>query len=319
VSQARRVAGCAAVTVVVLAGLALAFAPYLFAELLAWLEPHTIVDPAKPDLAAGRMVDDYWAVQNIDANTYAIGEPRYYQVNYAYLIVGTRRALLFDAGSGTRDITGVVTSLTHLPVTVMPSHLHFDHTGGIAPFTSVALIDLPDTRADVTNGKFTPNRYEYLGMIDRLVPPTFRVTEWVKPGTTMDLGGRTLRVIHVPGHTHSSVALYDATTHQLFAGDFIYPTTLYAFLPGASLAEYRATTQELLATLPSDVKIWTAHCCRAGERTSAPWLAMTDLSDLNAALTAIQAGELHSTKFFPRRFPVNGQLTLATGFPWNNQ
>ena len=321
-SQARRLAACAAwaaVTVVVLAGLALAFAPYVFAELMAWLEPHTIVDPAKPDLAAGRMVDDYWALQNIDANTYAIGEPRYYQVNYAYLIVGTRRALLFDAGSGTRDITGVVTSLTHLPVTVMPSHLHFDHTGGIAPFTSVALIDLPDTRADVTNGKFTPCRYEYLGMIDRLVPPTFRVTEWVKPGTTIDLGGRTLRVIHVPGHTHSSVALYDETTHQLFAGDFIYPTTLYAFLPGASLAEYRATTQELLATLPSDVKIWTAHCCRAGERTSAPWLAMTDLSDLNVALTAIQSGELHSTKFFPRRFPVNGQLTLATGFPWNNQ
>ncbi len=318
-SRRRHRLAWAAVTVFVLAGLALAFAPYLFAELLAWLEPHTIVDPAKPDLAAGRMVDDYWAVQNIDANTYAIGEPRYYQVNYAYLIVGTRRALLFDAGSGTRDITGVVTSLTHLPVTVMPSHLHFDHTGGIAPFTSVMLIDLPDTRADVTNGKFTPSRYEYLGMIDRLVPPTFSVTEWVKPGTTMDLGGRTLRVIHVPGHTHSSAALYDETTHQLFAGDFIYPTTLYAFLPGASLAEYRATTQEMLATLPSDVKIWTAHCCRVGERTSAPWLAMTDLSDLNAALTAIQSGELHSTKFFPRRFPVNGQLTLATGFPWNNQ
>jgi glyoxylase-like metal-dependent hydrolase (beta-lactamase superfamily II) len=131
----------------------------------------------------------------------------------------------------------------------MPSHLHFDHTGGIAPFTSVAMIDLPDTRADVTNGRFTPSRYEYLGMIDGRVPPTFRVTEWVDPGTTIDLGGRVLRILHVPGHTHSSVALYDATTHQLFAGDFIYPTTLYAFLPGASLAEYRTTTRELLATL----------------------------------------------------------------------
>jgi hypothetical protein len=117
--------------------------------------------------------------KNIDANTYALGEPRYYQANYTYLIVGGWRALLFDAGSGTRDITCVVTSLTHLPVTVMPSHLHFDHTGGIAPFTSVAMIDLPDTRADVSNGRFTPRRYEYLGMIDGRVPPTFRVTEWV--------------------------------------------------------------------------------------------------------------------------------------------
>jgi len=258
-------------------------------------------------------------VQDIDANTYALGEPRYYQANYAYLIVGKGRALLFDAGSGTRAITGVVTSLTHLPVTVMPSHLHFDHTGGIAPFMSVAMIDLPDIRADVTNGRLTPSRYEYLGMIDGLVPPTFSVTEWVKPGTTIDLGGRVLRVLHVPGHTPSSVALYDAATHQLFAGDFIYPTTLYAFLPGASLAEYRATTRELLATLPADTKIWTAHCCRVGERTSAPWLTMSDLRDLNTALTSIQSGESHSAGFFPRRFPVNQQMTLATGFPWNNR
>ena len=321
-SLARRLAKCAvwaAVVVVVLAGLALAFAPYLFAELSASLEPHAIIDPGKPELGDGRMVDDYWAVQNIDANTYALGEPRYYQANYAYLIVGARRALLFDAGSGTRDITGVVTNLTHLPVTVMPSHLHFDHIGGIAPFASVAMIDLPDTRADVTNGKLTPSRYEYLGMLDGLAPPAFSVTEWVKAGTTIDLGGRVLQILHVPGHTHSSVALYDATTHQLFAGDFIYPTTLYAFLPGASLAEYRATTRELLATLPADTKIWTAHCCRVGELTSAPWLTMTDLRDLDTALTAIQSGESHSTGFFPRRFPVNQQMTLATGFPWNNR
>jgi hypothetical protein len=187
----------AASLVAALVVLALVFAPYLFAELSASLEPHAIIDPAKPDLGQGRMVDDYWAVQDIDANTYALGEPRYYQANYAYLIVGGRRALLFDAGSGTRDITGVITSLTHLPVTVMPSHLHFDHTGGIAPFTSVAMIDLPDTRADLTNGRFTPSRYEYLGMIDGLVPPTFRVTEWLKPGTTIDLGGRVLRILHV--------------------------------------------------------------------------------------------------------------------------
>jgi glyoxylase-like metal-dependent hydrolase (beta-lactamase superfamily II) len=200
----------------------------------------------------------------------------------------------------------------------MPSHLHYDHIGGIAPFTSVAMIDLRDTRADVAHDRFTPSRHEFLGMIDKLVPPTLSVTEWVKPGATIDLGGRMLRVLHVPGHTHSSVALYDAATHQLFAGDFIYPTTLYAFLPGASLAEYRETTRKLLATLPADTKIWTAHCCRAGERTSAPWLTTSDLRDLETALARIERGDLRSTGFFPRIFPVNRQMTLATGFPWNN-
>ena len=314
-----RVAVCAAAAAAVLAGMFLAFAPYLYAELSALIEPHAIVDAAKPDLAAGGMVDDYWAVQEIDANTYAIGEPRYYQANYSYLLVGLQRALLFDAGSGTRDISGVVARLTPLPVTVMPSHLHYDHTGGIAPFRSVAMIDLPATRADVRHDKLTPSRYEYLGMIDGLPPPTFAVTEWLKPGATVDLGGRLLQVIHAPGHTPSSVALYDSAAHQLFAGDFIYPTTLYAFLPGASLAEYRTTTRALLARLPADARIWTAHCCRADERMSAPWLTMEDLRDLDAALTRIQSGTLPSSGFFPRRFPVNHQMTLATGFSWNNR
>ena len=314
-----KVAVWAAAAAAVLASVSLAFAPYLYAELSALIEPHAIVEAAKPDLAAGRMVDDYWAVQEIDANTYAIGEPRYYQANYSYLLVGQRRALLFDAGSGTRDISGVVARLTPLPVTVMPSHLHYDHTGGIAPFTAVAMIDLPATRADVRHDRLTPGRYEFLGMIDGLPPPTFIVTDWVKSGATIDLGGRRLQVIHVPGHTHSSVALYDAAAHQLFAGDFIYPTTLYAFLPGASLAEYRSTTRALLTTLPADARIWTAHCCRADERMSAPWLTMTDLRDLDAALTRIQSGTQSSSGFFPRRFPVNHQMTLAAGFPWNNR
>ncbi|MFI4889100.1 MAG: MBL fold metallo-hydrolase [Steroidobacterales bacterium] len=307
------------VAIAALSGLALMLAPYLASELSAWLEPHQIIDPAAPELAAGHMVDDYWAVQPIDARTTAIGEPRYYQQNYEYLIAGERRALLFDAGTGTRDITGIVAGLTHLPVTVMPSHLHFDHTGGIKAFTSIAMIDLPGTRADVAGGRFTIGRYEFLGMGDGLEPPTFAVTEWLKPGAKIDLGGRVLTVLHVPGHTPTSVALYDAAAHQLFAGDFIYPTSLYAFLPGASVSEYRETTRRLLELLPADTKIWTAHCCRVNEKISAPWLTVPDLKDLDTALAAIEYGQAQGTGFFPQRFPVNDQMTILTGFSWNNR
>jgi hypothetical protein len=90
-------------TLIVVAALVLYLAPYTIPELTGPFSSHEIVDPAKPDLAAGHMVDDYWAVQSIDGSTAAIGEPRYYQQNYAYLIMGEQRALLFDAGSGTRD------------------------------------------------------------------------------------------------------------------------------------------------------------------------------------------------------------------------
>jgi len=294
-------------------------APYIEAELSAWLEPHVIVDPAPPLLAAGTMVDDYWAVQRIDEDTIAIGEPRYYQVNYSYLILGRQRALLFDSGTATRDMRPVVAALTSLPVTVIASHLHFDHLAGIAAFSSVAMIDLPETRADLRDGVFTPRRYEYLGMVDHLQPPSVRVTQWIAPGGIIDLGGRQLTLLHTPGHTPNSVSLYDAAHRQLFTGDFIYPTTLYAFLPGASLSAYRATARRLLSMLPADTRLWTAHCCRANEKISAPWLGVPDLQDLDRALADMQSGRAHSTGFFPRRFPVNGQMTIATGFEWNNR
>src|SRR5205823_8535010 len=106
------------------------------------------------------------------------------------------------------------------------SHLHFDHLGGVGPFRRVAMLDLPATRRDVANGRFTPGRYEYLGFVDGRDPPSPTVTQWLAPGATIDLGGRTLRVLSTPGHTPTSAALWDASGRRLFIGDYIYPTTL---------------------------------------------------------------------------------------------
>jgi glyoxylase-like metal-dependent hydrolase (beta-lactamase superfamily II) len=299
--------------------LAAAFAPFVYAELMSRLEPHEIVGPAPARIVQGRMYDDYYAVQDLGAGTYAIGEPRYYQQNYSYLIIGTKRALMFDAGSGTRDIGKVVKSLTRLPVTLMVSHLHFDHFGGVGAFDRVAMIDVPQTRADTSDGRLRPGRYEYLGFWDGRSAPSTRVTEWLAPGAVIDLGGRSLTVLSTPGHTPSSAALFDAATHRLFIGDYIYPTTLYAFLPGASLSAYHQTAQQLLAGMPDDTILWTAHCCRKGEGVSAPWLSMQDVRDLDRTLMRMKAGAATSTGFYPRRYPVNDQMTLATGFPWNNR
>jgi glyoxylase-like metal-dependent hydrolase (beta-lactamase superfamily II) len=295
------------------------FAPYVYAEMGVWLEQHTIVESAPAKIGKGRMVDDYFAVQDLGDGTFAIGEPRYYQQNYSYLIIGQTRAVLFDSGSGTRDIGGVVAGLTTLPVTVIVSHFHYDHLGGIAPFKHVAMIDLPETRADVSGGLFRPTRYEYLGFIDGLAAPSVRIEEWLKPGMAIDLGGRSLQVLSTPGHTPNSVALFDAANRRLFIGDYMYPTTLYAFLPGSSLSAYQATASMLIGILPPDTILWTAHCCRKNEGVSAPWLSMRDLHDLDTTLTAVRRGQAKAAGIYPRVYPVNDEMTLATGFPWNNR
>lgn len=311
----------AALSGVLLAGLvsAAAFAPYVEAELWPLLNPHAVVEPGPATIAAGRMFDNYFAVQDLGQGTFAIGEPRYYQRNYMYLIIGEKRALLFDSGSGTRDLAPIVRSLTALPVTVMVSHLHFDHYGGAGQFQRLAMIDLPQTRAAYSGGVFRPSRYQFMGMFDRMQPAAVPIARWVKPGEQIDLGGRAITVLSTPGHTPSSISLYDPAARRLFTGDFLYPTTLYAFLPGASRSAYDRTARTLLSALPQDTILYGAHCCRSEGGVQAPWLSMGDLRDLHASLTRVGSGQVAAKGFYPRVYPVNGEMTLAAGFPWTNR
>jgi len=303
--------------VVVIAAL---FSPYIYAEYefnLLGQAPKALPMPTVP--VAGRWFDDYFVVETVDPTTFAIGEPRYYQGNYSYLILGAQRAVLFDAGTGFRDILPVVRSLTNLPVTVIASHLHFDHVGALGRLDKTALLDEPSVRARARNSRLTLRRYEFLGFADRLPSPTFRVDEWWAPDSTIDLGSRRLRVLATPGHTSTSVSLYDESRRQLFAGDFIYPGELYAFLPDASRSAYLETTKRLLSIIDPDTRIFAAHM--EGEPTplKAPALQVADLRALESALTSIEQGDLSSSGFYPRIFPVRGAVRFATGWAWNNR
>src|ERR1700691_6760247 len=113
---------------ILLAGVVVAalLAPYVYSELEVWTQPHAVVDSAPAHLSKGRMVDDYFAVEDLGHDTFAIGEPRYYQQNYSYLIVGQTRAVLFDSGSVTRDIMRVARPLTKPPTTVIVPRRHFE-------------------------------------------------------------------------------------------------------------------------------------------------------------------------------------------------
>lgn len=101
-----------------------------------------------PLLAAGKesaattWFDDHFTMEKLAPDTYAIGEPRYYQENFNYLLVGDNRAMLFDAGPGVRGIIPVVKSITDLPIVFLPSHFHYDHVGNGILFEQRAVVDL---------------------------------------------------------------------------------------------------------------------------------------------------------------------------------
>ncbi|PYQ00335.1 MAG: hypothetical protein DMF82_22450, partial [Acidobacteria bacterium] len=50
----------------------------------------------------------------------------------------------------------------------------------------------------------------------------FTPTRFIKDGHRIDLGGGSLTVLHVPGHTPDAIALFDEAAGLLFTGDTFY-------------------------------------------------------------------------------------------------
>ncbi len=302
----------------------------LMALLVVWRAPeaqswwwrirdgHPIMSSTQPTLAAPlRWFDDYYVVGEMGEGAFAIGEPLYGQCNFSYLIVGAQRALLFDTGPGVRDISPVVRALTSLPVEVLPSHLHFDHTGNLYRLDDVALPDLPALHAQVHDGVFSLGLYQSLGFMEGFERKPFRVAHWLEIGSEIDLGERRLQLLNVPGHTPESVVLVDRGSNRVYAGDFIYPSDIYAFLPGASLADYAASARRLDAMVDDQTKFHGAHGCDRPPLVDVPTLTRADVRALGdaLALAANSAGPL-GHGWFPRVVPVSQRVTLLATYPW---
>jgi len=262
---------------------------------------------------AARWLDDYFLIIELDPQTFAIAEPRYEQQNLNYLIIGHDRAVLFDAGSGLRDVAAAAATLTDKPITFVPSHLHYDHIGKGGPFARIAMVDLPHLRARAENNKIQLTWQEHLGKPEGYAAPAMQVDEWLIPGSVMSLGGRALRVLYTPGHTDDSISLLDSARGMLFAGDFIYSGPLYAFLPNSSLGDYQQGAVTLLENTRPDTRIFGAH--RTGP-PAAPVLSRSDIQDVLNTLQDIKTEKVSAEGDYPVSYSVNERIVLLAEPKW---
>jgi hydroxyacylglutathione hydrolase len=261
-----------------------------------------------------RWFDDWYAVEEIAPGLFGIGELKYHQINWNYLIIGHERALLFDTGPGLRDITQVVASLTDKPVTALLSHLHFDHTGNFHRFGDRALADLPILRACETNGVFIAPEHMFLGSYENMSWAPVSIGQWWPVGHRIDLGGRSLEIIATPGHSPDSISLFDRDANILLAADFLYPGNLYAQTPGASLPDYLATAEILLHGFPADMVILGAHGTKHEDSAhEAPTLSWHDIMDLTETLEAIRDRIMPPSGQTPEHYVINERLALLAG------
>ena len=64
------------------------------------------------------------------------------------------------------------------------------------------------------------------------------VTRAVDEGDVIDLGDRHFSVMHLPGHSPGSIALWEEASGLLFSGDILYDGELYDFLHHSSIPDY---------------------------------------------------------------------------------
>jgi len=208
-----------------------------------------------------RYLDDWYALEAIEDGSYIIAEPKSSQYNSSYLLVGSERALLIDAGSGerpanTRSIRAVAESLTAKPLMLALSHFHFDHIGDLEAFDGALLLSTPELRSRAQGGKLQIAAIESLtGARD------LRIQRWVGDGEKIDLGGRAIEFRATPGHAQESVTFIDRERQFVFAGDFLYQHLggLVVFLPGSDIRVYAIEIDELLATTSRGYRYFGAH------------------------------------------------------------
>lgn len=224
------------------------------------------------------LADAWFEVYEVAPATFAIYEPRQSEETIGYLIVGARRALLFDSGMGIGDVRAVVEKLTQLPVVVLNSHTHQDHVGGNWQFSDDASsakkdevwgMDTAFTRKSALGSREAAQEEIKPSEICGALPAGFdakayatrpwKIAHFMHDGERIDLGGRVIAVIATPGHTPDAISLFDRERGLLFTGDTYYPGTIYLFAPETDLAAYAASIKRLAALAPEVKEVLGAH------------------------------------------------------------
>lgn len=211
-------------------------------------------------------MSDWFTVDRIDADTYAISEYRHWEETHCYLLIGKERCLLIDTGLGICNIYDEVRMLTDKPVTAVATHIHWDHIGGHKYF--------PDFYAhkaelDWLNGKFPLSAETVRNMVvDRCdLPDGFDVnayemfqgmpTKVLNGGEIIDIGNRKIEVLHTAGHSPGHLCFWEKERGYVFTGDLIYKDTLFAYYPSTDPEAYLQSL-ETIAALPSK-RLFPAH------------------------------------------------------------
>jgi glyoxylase-like metal-dependent hydrolase (beta-lactamase superfamily II) len=219
-----------------------------------------------------------------------------------FLIRDGDEQLLVDAGLGVVALRTALPRLLERRTTLFLTHAHRDHAGGAHEFAE-RLADpweseqlRSELRGSLLRAAMAPEfvtRLERAGyavpeclltevpagcdVATHVIPPA-AATRHVGDGDTVSVGARRFAALNVPGHTPGSLALFEAETGILLAGDLLYDGPLIDFLPESDTEAYQESVLRVLE-LPLTT-VYGGHeppmSARRAEQVGRAYLAQTD-------------------------------------------
>ncbi|HXU69709.1 MAG TPA: MBL fold metallo-hydrolase [Polyangia bacterium] len=165
-------------------------------------------------------------VHAYNATTYIIREDkcRTFEAPFVYVLLGTTSALLLDTGAtDTAALHDEVVKLVgSRPLLVAHTHAHGDHVASDDKFSG------------------QPNTTVVAHTV-AAVQAAFGIATWPTSQGSIDLGGRVIDAVAIPGHEATHIALYDRQTGILLTGDTLYAGLLFV----SDWTAYRASVARL--------------------------------------------------------------------------
>jgi hydroxyacylglutathione hydrolase len=191
----------------------------------------------------------------------------------AYLVEGAREAILVDSCTGQEGLRAVVEKLVgHKPVSVALTHGHGDHSGGVKYFSEVRLHE---------------------GDVPLLPKDAGAVRRFLKDGDVIDLGGRRLEVVTIPGHTAGSVAFFDRAGRYIMTGDGIGSSMVWMQISSSlPLAAYLESVKKLEAMKSGIDELYVGH-----HEQEAVKLTTAYITDMRTVTEKVLAGAIETTPY----------------------
>ena len=198
---------------------------------------------------------EWFRVEKIDDETFAISEYKHWEETHCYLLLGTERAVLIDTGLGVANIKSIVDSITALPILVITTHVHWDHIGGHKYFRDFAVhekevawisekfpISLQMVEKNLTQRPCDfPSDFNFENYNIFQGAPSFIMRD----GDIIELGNRSLQVLHTPGHSPGHCCFYEKERGYLYSGDLIYSGCLDAFYPSTNPIDFMHSVDKI--------------------------------------------------------------------------